>query len=448
MTIVKEILQWATTQPAWQQDALRRLFVSNGTLSDQDVIEVYDLLKQEIGISSSCSATPIPISFKHMPTQARQDTTITLVELSKLDHVNKIPSSRRLKFSESGMTVIYGPNGSGKSGYARVLKKACRARGPDETIHPNAYDSASLSKVPSANFSIKTNGTTSQIYWTNDKNSPDKLSNISVFDTKGARSYLTSEHNVAYLPFGLDIVEILANHLLPKLSKMLGDEIDNIDINKFHFNYLIDESEVGKEIKALSSNSSAATLIALSVLTTEQREHMISLKKVINESNPLDQAERLKASANRLKDYAKKIAKPLIRLGVDAENQLKVLIDNQTSTEKLESSAAQVLQSGDKLLTGTGGQFGKNSLRLHVVLQPRLLRLASSSHLNRQTSLVHYARRSSERKAPIGSVGLMNISKMTSQQLQKPHGKKSLRLKRKLHQLIWIFYLPILFRMN
>ncbi len=36
------------------------------------------------------------------------------------------------------MTIIYGDNGMGKSGYARILKRACRARHPGE-IEPNIY---------------------------------------------------------------------------------------------------------------------------------------------------------------------------------------------------------------------------------------------------------------------------------------------------------------------
>ncbi len=48
----------------------------------------------------------------------------------------------------AGMTVIYGGNASGKSGYARVMKRACRARDQTEPIHPNANDPTAASKVP------------------------------------------------------------------------------------------------------------------------------------------------------------------------------------------------------------------------------------------------------------------------------------------------------------
>ena len=42
-----------------------------------------------------------------------------------------------LEFQPAGLTVIYGDNASGKSGYARILKKVCRARAAEKPILPN-----------------------------------------------------------------------------------------------------------------------------------------------------------------------------------------------------------------------------------------------------------------------------------------------------------------------
>ena len=43
-------------------------------------------------------------------------------------HVNALAPDQRLTLHRVGLTIIYGDNGSGKSGYARILKKVCRAR--------------------------------------------------------------------------------------------------------------------------------------------------------------------------------------------------------------------------------------------------------------------------------------------------------------------------------
>ena len=54
-------------------------------------------------------------------------------------NVNALPEEQRLTFLTRGVTIVYGDNGSGKSGYVRILKHACRARGPDERILKNIY---------------------------------------------------------------------------------------------------------------------------------------------------------------------------------------------------------------------------------------------------------------------------------------------------------------------
>jgi len=49
MTILKEILDWSQSLPAWQSDALARLFAA-GTLTTDDLDDLFALLKTEHGI--------------------------------------------------------------------------------------------------------------------------------------------------------------------------------------------------------------------------------------------------------------------------------------------------------------------------------------------------------------------------------------------------------------
>lgn len=46
MTILQEILNWSKELPAWQSDAIARLF-ANGTLSNDDLDDLFALLKAE-----------------------------------------------------------------------------------------------------------------------------------------------------------------------------------------------------------------------------------------------------------------------------------------------------------------------------------------------------------------------------------------------------------------
>ena len=69
MTILQEILKWATGLPTWQQDAISRL-IAKGPLDSSDVDDLYALLKVAHGIpdpqgrvakSVDPSSTPVPL---------------------------------------------------------------------------------------------------------------------------------------------------------------------------------------------------------------------------------------------------------------------------------------------------------------------------------------------------------------------------------------------------
>lgn len=155
MSLLSQILKWSESLPSWQRDACRRLFQKESLLDEDDLTELYTLLKKEGGIESNDALFPIPLAKEHLPAELAPGESVTLVSLRDLKNVNQISSDHILTFSETGITVIYGGNGSGKSGYARVMKRACRARDQSEPVHPNANDLTAAKKVPTAKFDIK-----------------------------------------------------------------------------------------------------------------------------------------------------------------------------------------------------------------------------------------------------------------------------------------------------
>jgi energy-coupling factor transporter ATP-binding protein EcfA2 len=265
----------------------------------------------------------------------------------------------RLTFSETGITLIYGGNGSGKSGYARVMKRACRARDQTEPVHPNANDPIASMRVPAAKFDIKIMGVSQEVDWTRDTTSPDQLSLISVFDSKCARSYITAENNVAYLPYGLDIIESLANHVLPKLLEMLELEVNGIDVSMLPFEHLLGETEVGKVMESLSARSNTETITSLGTTTESDIKRISELENVLKEVNPLEKAEEAKRSMMRQKAFADKLNKPLVWISSEAVIKLQKINDEKISAEDAEKKAADLLRSGEDLLVGTGEQVWK-----------------------------------------------------------------------------------------
>jgi hypothetical protein len=268
--------------------------------------------------------------------------------------------------------VIYGGNGAGKSGYARVMKKACRARDQSEVIHPNADDPSAASSVPTAIFNIKQGEKISELEWSRDTTPPDLLSSISVFDSKCARSYITTEQDVAYLPYGLDILENLANKVIPKLTEKLETEAATFNVSKLPFEHLFGDTTVGAAIHSLSTETDVNYIKELATLSSDDVTRISELQKILNEANPLAKATELKLSAMRLKTYSEKLARPLALVGDSSIEKLKTLINAKNEAEESEILAVSTLQSGEQLLPGTGEHKWKSLFESarNFVLEP------------------------------------------------------------------------------
>ena len=359
MNLLNDILVWTQTLPNWQRDAVRRLLQREDGLSEEDYAELYGLLKAEHKLDNPDQLTPEPLAASHLPATIQSGETVTLKEMYDLDNVNRIAPNQKLSFCETGMSVIYGGNGAGKSGYVRVMKQACRSRDQLETVHSNANDPAAYNLTPKAKFKVNRQGTDEKVSWERGAASPEVLSMISVFDSRCARSYLTAEQDVAYLPYGLDIVENLARGVIPELTKRLTAEINAIDTNTMAFNHLLGETEVGKVISKLNAKTNVKTLEALGTLSDEEIARIAELNKALAEVDPLAKAGELRRLVSRLKRLSDNISKVSAWVDDDAILRLKALDDGVVEAEDNETKAATALQSGETLLSGTGEKLWK-----------------------------------------------------------------------------------------
>ncbi len=226
MAILQAILKWAEGLPAWQSDAIRRLFKSQ-ILSQKDIEDLYALLKAEHGIPDVQSRSAIRLSADQIPAVVSSGGHVTLLAMKNLRHVNAIAEKQRLSFSAKGLTIIYGDNGSGKSGYSRVLKRACRARDQAEPIHPNAALPVKEGEAAEAAFEISVKDDARDVMWVDGNPAPEELSSLAIFDSRCARAYLDEEDDFSYVPYGLDIFEGLGAvcKQLEALIKNSGDII-------------------------------------------------------------------------------------------------------------------------------------------------------------------------------------------------------------------------------
>jgi len=359
MALLTDILAWSSANlPLWQRDALRRLFQKQA-LDSQDMDDLYAMLKGGRGILDPQNRQPDPLAQQHLPAQPTTVSPVLLLAIRDLKNVNRIAPNQKLDFSTSGITVIYGGNASGKSGYSRVLKRACRARDLTETIHPNAFDANLTAAVPEAIFDIETAGQKMSLLWSRDKTPPDQLSNIAVFDSRCARSYLDSEQDVAYLPYGLDIVENLGKRVLPELNTRLTAEIDATNTDNSAFADLMGETSVGKLLSRLSGNTDPKAVESLAILKDEELSRLAELDATLAETDPKAKAKDQRLRAQRIQGLVDRIA-----IAVDAvtdveANALKKICHESEVASHAETVAASAFRAGEILLSGTGDAVWK-----------------------------------------------------------------------------------------
>jgi energy-coupling factor transporter ATP-binding protein EcfA2 len=359
MTLLESILKWSEEKlPLWQRDAVRRLFQFKN-LSEQDYEELYCLMKADHKLPNPSLLMAKPLTGHHLPAILHPGEMITLKTIRDLKNVNCIAEGQCLEFSNTGMTVIYGGNGSGKSGYTRVLKHACRARGQKEDIYPNANKPPTKDSIPEATIEIELNGNHKIYKWSHNSEPPQELSAIAVFDSQCARAYITSELEVAFLPYGLDVVENLANVVLSKLSSMLDKEIKSIIIDLKPFDHLRGETKVGDIISSLSDKSDQQKIKILGTLTIAEEGRIKDLEKVLSEADPGAKAKELRRLVERIRTLQGKLNAACEAVGDSAIRAIQSLDYEAVTTAKAEKSAADMLKSGEVLLPGTGERTWK-----------------------------------------------------------------------------------------
>jgi hypothetical protein len=354
MALLDDILAWTQTLPQWQQDAARRLFQKPDGLSNEDYDTLYALLKAAHDLPSRDGLTAVPLSKDHLPASTGNGDTVVLKAIRDLKHVNCIAPNQVLSFEPTGMTVIYGGNGSGKSGYARVMKRACRARDQIEQVLPDANDPAAQKCTPEAVFNIEVGGRAKEVRWSAKADPPEELASIAVFDCHCARVYVTKEQEVAYLPYGLDIVEALANTVLPELERRLNQEMAGISTDAAQFNNLLGDTAVGALIAGLNHKTLPEDVKELARLSDEEKQRAEELDRTLGEADPAAKAKELRLSAERIKEVAQKLDAVVAMVDEQAVKKLQKIAQDAQEAALAEQTAAKLLHSGEDLLPGTG----------------------------------------------------------------------------------------------
>ncbi len=349
MTVLQEILQWSQDRPAWQREALRRL-VLNGELADEDINALAEVCKSGHGLAEQRDF--VPLAKEHVSDQTG-GAPVSLVSIFHHRGVNALAEDQTLKFGP-GLTVVYGDNGAGKTGYIRILKNACRARGPEEILGNVVSGTTPLTPVVAIKYKVGAEPDPRE--WAGG-NEDEFVSRVSVFDTQCAAVYLTEKTDVAFRPCGLDLFDKLVKACKVVRTK-LESEQRGLGANALTVvqTAIPEGTAVATFLANVSSLTKPEAVQALGRLSPDEEARLALLEKSLldlqaNDSEKMIRqfivrAGRSQALVRHLKDVEAALA----------DSALKAVFDARTEGRRKSEEAKRLREATfpQGLLQGTG----------------------------------------------------------------------------------------------
>jgi len=340
------IIQWAQGLYDWQGDAIRRILIQ-GDVTEDDEKQILLMLKERNGIKDPDNPAPKPQPLKKTDisgTSPGDKLTIILKAMNDLENVNALPNGSSLQFAHEGISVIYGENGTGKSGYARVLKKACRARDSYEKLHQNVFDKGTK-RLAKASFKILINDKKEDdnIPWADEDGQEisEVLSNICVFDSKCCRVIVNEENTATYLPYGAGIFYPLVN-MQKRFRAIL--ERENPKAEKLEYLDIPATTEAGKILSQLTASTKIEIINDFAKWEDTDEEKLTLLKREIIEAqnnDPLKIAQRLRNSKKRFEAIIASLIPIEKALSPEKETAVKDAISSLEAAEKAHEIASE-----------------------------------------------------------------------------------------------------------
>ncbi len=354
-TVLEAIVRWSTTRPLWLRDALRRV-VQKASISDADVSELVAICLVENGLKLGGTDAPKPVVLgsEDLPAYPAAANAVTLVSVSEVLHVNQLAPNQTLNIAPAGLTVVYGDNGSGKSGYARILKRACRARNRGDEIEPNIYGNAGPRRTASAQLNFKAGPTVKTLAWADGpKPTVPELSAVSVFDADCASVHVEDRNDVAFKPFGLDVPERLAS-----VSQRVRTEFEArrraVEAEQdpiFQAPTWSATSAVGRALSGLRHDTRYGDLAKPTPLSEEEARRLKQLREDLSK-DPATAAREVRLRINRLNALVAHVATVEAQLSDATLHELARLVADSRTKQEAATVAAEQLFAGSPLAIG------------------------------------------------------------------------------------------------
>lgn len=348
------ILEFSQGCPAWQQDAIRRLYTQS-EYTETDFQETLKLMKAEYGLPVEGEPPqPQPLALEHLVTRNADSPDVALHQVSDIANVNKLLGDQVLRFAPQGMTVIFGENGSGKSGYCRILKQVCRIiQDAQEDVLPDVYEENP--GTPEAKVKYAVGADHKELDWQEGAVPTEDLARISIFDSLAATFYTDKDKKVEFVPFQLDIFERLGEvckHIEEKFKeemaacqKIMAETLPEIPDNT--------------RVKALLSVPPSTTVIEqlqkMGLWTTDDDKEVTLITKKLG-TDPAIRLERLRQYKTALGALSRELKGLLASLDDMAINTLNAKKQAAKTAKEAAELAAKNFGEAEIQLPGTGGE--------------------------------------------------------------------------------------------
>ena len=351
MAIYNDIFQWSANKAIWIKDSLRRI-LTQLEISDDDIVEIKQLLKKEYGFSwIKLNATPLKES--DIPDDSEsEEAPVILLDIKNPTNINALHSESVLEFNKEGLNIIYGDNGSGKSGYARLLKKVCWSRDKNVFLRQNVFDNQNIEQEFTIDYSK--NSVDNEFKWTNTSSVPTDLNSINVFDIQCASLYINYENPTEYKPAGIDALERLID-VFNKVAAKLDEEINQINIDIPYLDDKYSETETYKWYLKPILEKTRAEIKDKIVFSEDNKNRLSALNNLLAKSNPEKENNDLLQKRKRYNSVLEKITAILFTTNLDKINFYNSILKDFKAKKEANNIASKKYK-GDDPLEGIGSE--------------------------------------------------------------------------------------------
>lgn len=354
MAVLTDILVWSADRVVWQRDALRRI-VTQRSLTEQDVEELCRicLAQRDVTNPENPAPDPNPLATEHLPSNGEQVNRVQLIGLRDIQGVNALAADQQMSFKLDGLTIVFGDNGSGKSGYARILRSLCHARHRDDRILQDVFANGDQ-PTPSATVDYSVAGSDRSETWQEGQNPPVELGQVSFFDADCAAVHVSEANELAFTPFGLDV--------LPKLAKVCGQVSESIDVLVHEQERNVPTSLVnpqaadGTEVRTMLNNldkdSDIETFRRLAGLSQTESQRIVELREALG-ADPAARARELRNTVTRLRRLLSNIQRAADALSAEVVGEIQCKLQD-VITKKTAARVAAEQAFGEQPLSGVG----------------------------------------------------------------------------------------------